>query len=180
MVLVCGMWVPQLVVIALFAFGFGFFYFKRSSGRGSALGSVTPGLDALRAGFLQTRAPDEPDPVCVVAFHYSTLKVEQVTIGVTDRRILVIKGAGTMHTFPYDDEGEHLPSAQKQQQRRGFFDWRHGSFGDGTKGYKPIVKDHPPFTGEEWRMYPTLDGFPEQKANLREFSRRFYFQWFYD
>jgi len=174
------MWVPQLVVIALFALGFGFFYFKRSAGKGSAFGSVTPGLDALRAGFLQGRAADEPEPVCVVAFHYSMLKVEQVTIGVTDRRILVIKGAGAMHAFPYDNEGEHLPSSQKQQQRRGFFDWRHGSFGDGTKGYKPIVKDYPPFTGEEWRMYPTLDAFPEQKANLREFSRRFHFQWFYD
>jgi len=174
------MWVPQLVVIALFAFGFGFFYFKRAAGKGSLRGSVVPGLDALRAAFMQSRAPEETEPVCVVAFHYSMLKVEQVTIGVTDRRILVIKGAGALHAFPYDAEGEHLPSAQKDQQRRGFFQWRHGSFGDGTKGYMPIVKDHPPFKGEEWRMYPTLDSFPEQKTNLRRFSSLFYFQWFYD
>jgi hypothetical protein len=29
-------------------------------------------------------------------------------------------------------------------------------------------------------MYPFLSGFPDQKANLKELSRRFYFQWFYE
>lgn len=180
MILGALMWIPQVVVVLLFAIGFGFFYLKRSSGKAAALGSVRPGVDALRASFLQTRAADEAEPVCVVAFHYSALKVEQVTVGVTDRRILVLKGAGAVQAFAYDREGEFLPSAQKQQQRRGFFTWSHGTFKDGSKGYSPTVKDHPPFRGEEWRMYPTLDGFPEQKANLKEFSRRFYFQWFYD
>ena len=84
-----------------------------------------------------------------------------------------------MQAFPYDYEGEHLPSAQKKAQGRGFFDWFHLSFDDGSKGYAPKVKA-PPFAGEQWRMYPTNAAYPEQQANLREFSRRFYFQWFYD
>jgi hypothetical protein len=174
------MWVPQLVVMVLLAGAFALFYVKRSSAKAAGFGSVQPGLDALRASFMQTRAPGEQEPLCVVALHFSMLKAEQVTVGVTDRRILVIKGAGAMHAFPYDSEGEHLPEAQKQQQQRGFFNWKHGTLKDGSNAYCPTVKNHPPFSGEEWRMYPTIEGFPEQKANLKAFSDRFYFRWFYD
>ena len=138
-------------------------------------GSVQPGLDALRSAFMQSRAPDESDPVCVVAFHYSMMSVAQVTVGVTNRRVLVVKATGPLHSFAYDHEGEHLPSAQKTKEHRGFFQWSHGA-----SGYSPTVKNHPPFAGEEWLMVPVVQGFPEQKANLREFSSRFYFQWFYD
>jgi hypothetical protein len=173
------MLIQQIFVIVLFV-GVVAFFVSRSLGRAKKLGSVQPGLDALRAGFMQSRSPDEREPVCVVAYHYSMMSVEQVTVGVTDRRILVVKGTGPMHAFAYDDEGEHLPSSQKKKERRGFFDWSHGDFQDGTRGYSPTVKRHPPFAGEEWRMYPTIEGFQEQKANLREYARRFYFQWFYD
>ena len=84
-----------------------------------------------------------------------------------------------MHAYPYDDEGEHLPVQQKDQQGRGFFHWSHGSFKDGTRGYSPTVKQHAPYVGEEWRMYTQVAGFDAQGGNLKEFSRRFYFQWFY-
>ena len=54
-----------------------------------------PGVNALYLASMQTRAPGEPDPVCVVAFHSAGFAREQVTIGVTDRRILVIRGAAS-------------------------------------------------------------------------------------
>lgn len=41
------MWIPQVVVLLLFALGFGFFYSKRSAGKATALGTVMPGVDAL-------------------------------------------------------------------------------------------------------------------------------------
>jgi hypothetical protein len=172
------MLIPQILGIVLILALTAFLY-KRSLRKASALGSVQPGLDALHAGFQQTRTPDESEPVCVVAFHYAPLSVAQVTVGVTNRRVLVQKGPGPMHAFPYDDEGEHLPSAEKKQQKRGFFEWSHGPFGDGSKGYSPTVKNFPPFAGQQWRMYPTLAGYPEQTANLKTFANRFYFQWFY-
>lgn len=165
--------IPQIVVILVFL-GVVAFFTMRSLKRKTP-GSVQPGLDALRAGFMQSRAPDESDPVCVVAFQYSMMSVAQVTVGVTNRRVLVVKGTGHLHSFAYDHEGEHLPSAQKTKEQRGFFQWSHG-----PSGYTPTVKHHPPFAGEEWLMVPVVQGFPEQKANLREFASRFYFQWFYD
>jgi hypothetical protein len=173
------MLIPQIVAIVLLVAVAGFFA-SRSLTRAKKLGSVQPGLDTLRASYALSRARDESDPVCVIAYRYSMLSVEQVTVGLTDRRILVVKGTGPLHTFAYDEEGEHLPVAQKNKERRGFFHWSHGAFNDGSTGYSPTVKRHPPFEGEEWRMYPTQQGFPDQKANLREFSRRFHFQWFYD
>ncbi len=174
---------PQIIMIVAFLAVVGFFAIRsirgaKSGGLGG--GSVQPGLDLLRASFAQDRAPNETEPVCVVAFHYSMTSYTQVTVGVTNLRILVVKGPGPMRSFPYDAEGEHLGSTEKTRQQRGFFEWSHGDFKDGSRGYSPTVKRHPPFEGEEWRMYPTLEGFPEQKANLREFSRLFYFQWFYD
>ena len=164
---------PQIVAMLLFLGVVGFFTVR--SLKRKTPSSVQPGVDALRAGFAQSRSPDESEPVCVVAFHYGMMSVVQVTVGVTDRRVLVVKGTGPTQSFAYDDEGEHLPSAQKTKEQRGFFHWSHGS-----SGYTPTVKRHPPFEGEEWLMVPVVQGFPEQKANLREFSRRFYFQWFYD
>jgi hypothetical protein len=171
--------IPQLIGLALFL-GVGVFLFLRSRSKLTELGSCQPGLDVLRAGFAQSRAADETEPVCVVAYHRTALSMEQVTVGVTNQRVLVVKGGGGLHAFPYDDEGEHLPADEKKQQGRGFFEWSHGSFRDGTKGYSPTVKNHPPFAGEEWRMYPTLQGYPEQAASLKVFARRFYFKWFYD
>ena len=165
--------IPQVVVILVFLGVVGFFTMR--SLKRKPVGSVQPGLAALWAGFTQSRAPDESEPVCVVAFHYSMMSAVQVTVGVTNRRVLVVKGVGPVHSFPYDHEGEHLPSTQKKSQQRGFFDWSHGA-----SGYTPTVKGHAPFAGEEWLMVPTIDGFPSQKANLREFANRFYFQWFYD
>lgn len=172
------MLIPQLVFVAL-VIGAVVFFTMRAKGKAKAMGSVQPGLDLVRAGFAASRTPDESEPVCVVAFHYAMMSATQVTVGVTSKRILVVKGEGPMQAFAYDAEGEHLPSKQKSEQKRGFFRWSHGSFNDGSKGYSPTVNHHPPFTGEEWRMYPTIAGFPEQTANLKEFSRLFYFQWFY-
>lgn len=165
--------IGQIVVIVLFL-GIVAFFTMRSLKR-KLPGSVQPGLAALSRGFQESRTPDESDPVCVVAWHYAMMSVEQVTVGVTNRRVLVVKGAGPLHAFAYDDEGEHLPSAQKTKEGRGFFRWSHG-----PNGYCPTVNRHPPFAGEEWLMTPHAEGFPQQKANLREFANRFYFQWFYD
>ena len=97
-----------------------------------------------------------------------------------NQRVLVVKGTGALHAFRYDEEGEHLPADEKKKQGRGFFEWSHGRFNDGSKGYSPTVKNYPPFAGEEWRMYPTLQGYPEQTTSLKVFARRFYFKWFYD
>ena len=72
------------------------------------------------------------------------------------------------------------PRALEGVDLAGFFRWSHGSFPDGSEGYSPTVKDHAPYAGEEWRIYPELPGHPQQKDNLREFASRFYFQWFYD
>lgn len=171
--------VAQLIVLLLFL-GVGAFLFLRSRSKMSELGSCQPGLGALRSGFAQSRAAGETEPVCVVAYHRTSLSLEQVTVGVTNQRVLVVKGSGALHAFPYDDEGEHLPADEKKKQGRGFFEWSHGSFKDGSKGYSPVVKNYPPFAGEEWRMYPTLQGYPEQAASLKVFARRFHFKWFYD
>jgi len=68
-----------------------------------AMPAPTIGLDALRSGFMQTRAQGESEPVCVIAGHYTGYaSVEPVVIGVTNHRILVFKGTGPMHSFPYD------------------------------------------------------------------------------
>lgn len=168
-----GQVVGQIVVILVFLGVVGFFT-VRSIKRKTGITTVEPGLQALWAGFNPTRAPDESEPVCVVAFHYSMMSVAQVTVGVTNRRVLVVKGPGPMQAFPYDQEGEHMGQAQKTKEGRGFFRWSHG-----PKGYTPTVKQ-PPFAGEEWLMLPDVQGFPQQRANLREFANRFYFQWFYD
>lgn len=170
--------IAQVAILILFLGVVGFFVLRGMSKMKTLGGSVQPGLDALSAGFLQSRSPDESEPVCVVAFHCAST-AQQVTVGVTNKRILVVKGSAPLLSFPYDEQGEHLPSAQKKAQGRGFFEWSHGTFKDGSTGYSPTVKP-PPFAGEEWRMYPTIQGFPQQTANLREFSNRFYFQWFYD
>ncbi len=173
------MTLPQVLGLLILV-GLGAFLFVRSTRKPTATGPVQPGLDALRSAFAQSRSPDENEPVCVVAFHHSIRNVAQVTVGVTDRRILVVKGHGTVHSFPYDDEGEHLPVQQKMALQRGFFHWKHGRVTGGTTAYCPTVKQHAPFAGEQWRMPPMVQGFPEQTANLKEFSRRFYFQWFYN
>lgn len=174
------MQVPQIIAMVVFL-GIVVFFVVRSQkgGAAAALASVQTGVDALRAQFAQTKTEGETDPVIVVAYHYAMMSATQVTVGVTDRRVLVVKGTAPMQSFPYDNEGEHLPSKQKKAEKRGFFDWSHGTFNDGSKGYSPTVKQAP-YAGEEWRMYPELPGFPEQTANLKEFSRRFYFQWFYN
>lgn len=166
--------VGQILVMLVFV-GVVVFFTVRSFKRKAGITSVEPGLHALWAGFNQTRAPDESEPVCVVAFHYSMMSVAQVTVGVTNRRILVVKGPAPMQAFPYDYEGEHMGQAQKTKERRGFFNWSHS-----PQGYTPTVKQHPPFAGEEWLMLPDVQGFPQQRANLRELANRFYFQWFYD
>src|SRR4051812_9409483 len=170
------MTLPQVLGLLILVGVGGFLFVRRKP---KPAGPVQPGLDALRAAFAQSRSADESEPVCVVAFHHSMRNVAQVTVGVTDRRILVLKGQGTLHSFPYDDAGEHLPEKQKMALQRGFFHWRHGRF-HGTTAYCPTVKQHAPFAGEEWRMPPMVPGFADQTANLKEFSRRFYFQWFYD
>lgn len=161
------------IVFGLLFLGVVVFFAVRSFKPRAAI-SVQPGLDALRAGFMQTRLPDETEPVCVVAFHYAMMKAVQVTVGATNRRVLVVKGPGPMVAFPYDYEGEHLGHDQKTKEGKGFFFWSHGDM-----GYTPKVKNHPPFAGEEWLMMPVVQGFPEQTPNLHEFARRFYFQWFY-
>jgi hypothetical protein len=171
--------IPQLVFVALVIVAVVFFT-VRAKRKGASMGNVQSGVDAVRAGFAASRAPDETDPVCVVAYHYGAMSATQVTVGVTNRRVLVVKGGSPMQSFPYDAEGEHLPSKEKTANKRGFFRWSHGTFPDGSKGYSPTVNNYPPFTNEEWRMYPELPGFPEQTANLKEFSRLFYFQWFYN
>jgi hypothetical protein len=61
------------------------------------------------------------------------------------------------------------------REKRGFFHWTHG-----PNGYAPRVHAPSPFTGEEWRMTRFVQGFPQQEPNLKEFSRRFYFRWFYN
>ena len=170
--------VPQVFGL-LIVVGIGGFLLLRWMRTRKPIGPVQPGLDALRTAFAQSRSPDESEPVCVVAFHHSAMNIAQVTVGVTDRRILVKKGDGTVHSFPYDVAGEHLGVKEKTAQQRGFFHWKHGSFG-GRTAYCPTVKQHAPFAGEQWRMPPMVPGFAQQTANLKEFSRRFYFQWFYD
>jgi len=140
-----------------------------------ALPAPTIGLDALRSGFAQTRAQGESEPVCVIAGHYTGYaSVEPVVIGVTNHRILVFKGTGPMHSFPYDYEGEHLPDAEKNRQGRGFFAWKHSKKGSVT-GYCPVVKNYPPFTGQQWWIFPESLAFAQQKDNLRQFADIFYF-----
>lgn len=173
--------VTQIILMVLFLGVVAFFVFRS---KGIAQGKATamdfrPGLDALRAGFQTSREPGETEPVCVVAYHYSGLSAQPVIVGVTDRHVFVVKGSNPMQTFPYDHEGEHLGQTEKAKQKRGFFRWSHGDFDDGSKGYSPKVVSGP-FAGEEWRMYPTIEGYPQQKSSLREFADRFYFQWFYD
>jgi hypothetical protein len=168
-----GIWIARVVIIVVVVGG-GLMYALRALGRRNVLGAVQPGLDALRAGFLQTRGPNEEEPVCVVGIHHTAFGAEQVTVGVTNHRILVVKGRGRMCAFPYDYEGEHLGVSEKTRQQRGFFNWRHGS-----SGYSPVVKNHPPFSGESWLLPPRVPAFPQQWQNLREFSNRFYFEWFY-
>lgn len=175
------MGLPQIIMMVVFL-GVVVFFVVRSKGmaaKGAAALDFRPSLAALRAGAAANREPGESEPVCVVAYHYSGFSAQPVVVGVTERHIFVVKGTSPMMTFPYDYEGEHYSSKEKTKQRKGFFDWSHGDCDDGTKGYSPKVKVAP-FAGEEWRMYPTMEGFPEQKDNLREFSDRFYFQWFYD
>lgn len=168
-----GVWIGRVIVIVA-ALGAIAAYLLRTIGRRNALASVQSGLGALTAGFARTRAPGEHDPICVVAVHYTLFGAEPVVVGVTNLRVLVVKGRGEMSAFPYDDEGEHLPLAEKSRLGRGFFNWRHDD-----KGYWPKVKPAP-FTGQTWFMPPTVPGFPAQLGNLREFADRFYFQWFYD
>jgi hypothetical protein len=168
-----GVWIGRAIVILALVGGIAF-YVLRAQGRKSALSSVQPAIAAFRAAFAQTRSPGEHDPICVVALHYTLLGAERVIVGVTNLRVLVLKGQGPMRAFPYDYEGEHLGSTEKKRLGRGFFEWSHG-----PKGYSPQVKNHPPFAGETWYMTPTVPGFPEQWDNLREFANRFYFQWFY-
>lgn len=144
------------------------------------LASIGPGLQSLHAGFASTRLANESEPVCVVAYHYNKRIVEFVFVGVTNQRILVIKDAGQLYQFPYDYEGEHLPNVQKNKEKRGFFFWKHDDkLPDGRSAYTPTVKLFPPFTKEEWHMYPEVPGHPQQFENLREFSSIFYFKWFY-
>lgn len=169
-----GSMVAVQIVGLLVMLGVPALYLLRARAKAKEQGSYQPSLDALEQGFLQTRLSGESTPVCVVAFHRTAMKLKPVVVGVTSHRVLVAKGVDFL-AFPYDDEGEHLPAAQKTQQGRGFFDCSH----DDSEGYCPTVKQAP-FTGQVWWMYPALAGFPQQKANLREFSRRFYFQWFYD
>jgi hypothetical protein len=170
-----------LQVVGLLVFAAVFFLLrKRSRAMLEALSSgVQPGLSALREGFTRSRTPGESEPVCVVAFHRTLLNAEQVTIGVTNQRVLVVKGAG-FHAFPYDYAAEHLPAEEKDKLGRGFFHWVHNVTKSGAGWYCPRVKQFPPFSGQEWIMYPTLEAYPEQTAALREFSRLFYFRWFYN
>ncbi len=50
-------------------------------------------------------------------------KVEQIIIGVTNLRVQVVKGAGPLMGFDYDEEGEALGADEKNAQKRGFFRW---------------------------------------------------------
>lgn len=163
------------LLVSLLILGAIAVWWLRSSSKKQALAAVPSVLDALRAGFTQTRAAGESEPVCVVAFGRSTFGTAAIACGVTDRRVLVAKASAALQSFAYDDAGEHLPAAQKQREQRGFFHWKHA-----PDGYCPIVTQHGPFRGQEWLMPLFVQGFPNQKPNLREFSRRFYFRWFYD
>ncbi len=138
------------------------------------------GIRRLRTHFAATSKPEEGEPVCVVAFHIGSRTMDTVFVGVTNERIVACKDDGSFHEFPYDYEGEHLQSAEKERQGRGFFSWSHSEeLPGGRSGYVPDVKNFPPFANEEWTMYPEVPGHPEQLESLRQFSSIFYFKWFY-
>lgn len=163
------------VVVSLVILGGLLVWWLRSSSKKRALQAVPAVLDALRAGFAQTRSGDESEPVCVVAFQRSFLGMAAIASGVTNRRVLVVKGTDALQSAAYDYDGEHLPAERKDREQRGFFHWKHS-----PEGYCPTVTSRGPFYGEQWLMPLFVQGFPQQKPGLREFSKRFYFRWFYD
>jgi hypothetical protein len=140
--------------------------------RKTAKSQKSPGelVQALEQQFQKIKESGETEPVAVIGYH----KGRPLIVGVNDRRVLVLKGDGALHQAPYDDEGEHLPAAEKDKQRRGYFDWAHE---DGA-GYYPRVKAGP-FKGQEFLLPVEVAGYPQQRDNLHEFASRFYFAWFY-
>jgi hypothetical protein len=123
----------------------------------------------FQAAFSASRLPGETEPVCVVAYEGP----KALIVGVTNRRVLVVKQEGVMVGLDYDEEGEHLGHVEKDRQHRGYFSWAH----DKSRGYVPTVRNGP-YAGEEWVMPLQVPHF-NQKDALHEFSNRFYFAWFY-
>lgn len=174
----------QFAIIAAMALGsalYAFYAMRKVKADGAKQMQLVPvGVERLHAHIQMTRRAGESDPTCVVAYHYEGRTFQLVFVGVTNERIVVIKDEGQPHEFPYDDEGEHLPAADKEAQGRGFFSWRHSEkMPDGRSAYTPDVKKHPPFSGEEWQMFLEVPGHPAQRQSLEAFSRIFYFKWFY-
>ena len=118
-------------------FGLQYVAHKKQRAHASTPIDVMPGVNALYLASMQTRAPGETDPVCG-GFPSAGFAREQVTIGVTDRRILVIKGAATSAVPLRSRRGNTSPLAQKESQQRGFFRWKHSK-----AGYCPVVENFP-------------------------------------
>ena len=134
-----------------------------------------PGVNALYLAFMYMRAPGASLTRCV--WWLSIPLVSPVSRSLSCHRSSHSgdQGRASSSSSLTITRGEHLPSAQKESQQRGFFHWKHSK-----AGYCPVVKNFPRFAGQEWEMQPVVAGFPQQTANLKEFSRRFHFQWFYN
>jgi hypothetical protein len=169
-----ALWVGRALLLAVLVGG-GVVFWLRQKARRQAFAAVPRLLEAFAAAFRQGRAHDESEPTCVVAFHRSFLGLVPIVVGVTAHRVVVLKGNGSQQTVPYDHEGEHLPSAQKSSEKRGFFHWMHDQ-----SGYCPRVQQRGSFQGEQWSMPIFVPGYSGQKEGLRAFSRLFYFKWFYE
>jgi hypothetical protein len=163
---------PYASILAFIAIGAAIFFWSSARTKKMLANRKTPEqLTAMfHEAFETSRLRNEEEPVCVMAYHNHI----SILVGVTDLRVLVQKENGPMVGFDYDDEGEHLPSAEKNKQKRGYFRWSHQK----GIGYTPTVVNGP-FAGEEWVMPLQVPGFAAQKSGLEEFSSRFYFAWFY-
>ena len=121
----------------------------------------------------------QSSPTCTIA--YESTKRTPIVVGFTEQRVLVKPFGDKVHEFQYDDEGEHLRSAEKLKQNRGFFEWK---FDDevypGQRIYAPLVKSNGGvFANQVWYFFPQIDGFPQQKENMHKFAHAFFFQWFW-
>ena len=166
------MTVQYIAMAAFLAVGGVIFFLASARAKKIAANMKSPEQlkTALLHGFSSIRLAGESEPVCVAAYH----KGMALMIGSTNQRVVVVKQDGELRPFGFDPEGEQLGSQEKNQQKRGYFRWRH----DKAVGYTPLVVNGP-CSGEEWLMPLQVPGFAEQSAGLREYSSRFNFAWFY-
>ena len=154
----------QLISLAVIAGLAAIFIFVLRKGRGPVLPN-DQGIARLRAFFVQTRKPDEREPICFVALEKSGLHLRQRFVGVTDQRWLVVDAAGQCKQV-----------ARQEQYTRYREDYFMRMFHD-SDGYYEAKLTHPDFKGQKWRLYEQAQSFPEQRQQLKAMFDFVGFRW---